>query len=102
MNQVTWILSILTMGSFFAAHLGEAVAECDSSRFALSAKGSPGVVVESFSPNSPSDRAGLREGDVLLRWARGDSAGAFVSPFDLSVVEIEQGPRGAVTLIGRR
>src|SRR5260221_5734334 len=62
----------------------------------------PGVVVEKVEKNSEAERAGLREGDVVLQWTRADSKGAIDSPFVLTAIEIEQGPRGAVTLDGRR
>jgi len=32
----------------------------------------PGVVVEKIEKNSEAEKAGLREGDVLLSWIRGD------------------------------
>src|SRR5215471_18937788 len=61
-----------------------------------------GVVVEGIVHNSQAERAGLREGDILLAWTRGDIRGTIESPFDLAEVEIEQAPRGAVTIAGNR
>lgn len=59
------------------------------------------VVLEAPAPESPAD-VGLRPGDVLLSWRRGDSMGLLRWPAGLLDVETEQAPRGAVTLIGRR
>lgn len=42
----------------------------------------PGIVVEKIEKNSEADKAGLREGDVLLSWSRGDVRGALDSPFE--------------------
>jgi CHAT domain-containing protein/tetratricopeptide (TPR) repeat protein len=62
----------------------------------------PGIVVEKIEKNSEGERAGLREGDVLLNWNRGDAKGVLESPFDLLAIEIEQAPRGPVALVGYR
>jgi CHAT domain-containing protein/Tfp pilus assembly protein PilF len=62
----------------------------------------PGIVVESVAKHSEADKAGLSEGDVILAWSRAMSRGEIHSPFDLVSVEIEQGPRGQVTLEGIR
>src|SRR5215471_15057389 len=62
----------------------------------------PGVVVESTTRNQEAEKAGLEPGDILLTWNRGDAKGEVESPFDLSTIEIEQAPRGAVTLEGLR
>jgi len=61
-----------------------------------------GVVVESAAGGFEAEKAGLHEGDIILHWSRSDNAGEISSPFDLSSVEVEQAPRGAVTLIGLR
>lgn len=61
-----------------------------------------GIVVEQVIKNFEGERAGLQEGDVILRWSRGDAQGEIESPFDLSQIEIEQEPHGPVTLEGRR
>jgi len=58
--------------------------------------------VESVAKNSESEKAGLTEGDVILSWTRDDVKGEIQSPFDLSEIEMEQAPRGAVTLEGLR
>jgi CHAT domain-containing protein len=62
----------------------------------------PGIVVETVAKNSEAEKAGLAEGDVILAWSRGEAKGDIRSPFDLSEVEIEQEPRGQVTLSGMR
>jgi CHAT domain-containing protein/Tfp pilus assembly protein PilF len=62
----------------------------------------PGVVVEEVARNSGGDKAGLKQGDLLLTWSRGDSKGNIESPFDLHEIEIEQQPRGNVMLEGLR
>src|SRR5260370_1265856 len=61
-----------------------------------------GVVIEAVKKNSEAEKAGLQEGDTLLHWARGAVQGEIESPFDLSWIEIEQAPRGAVTIEGLR
>src|SRR6476646_3714892 len=50
----------------------------------------PGVVIEKVEKNSEAEKAGLREGDVLLRWSRGEARGQIESPYDLRRIEIEQ------------
>ncbi len=62
----------------------------------------PGIVVESIAKYSEGEKAGVQEGDVLLSWSRGDTKGEIESPFDLSNIEIEQVPRGNVTIEGFR
>jgi CHAT domain-containing protein/Tfp pilus assembly protein PilF len=69
-----------------------------------------GAVVEEIAPGSAAARAGLAPGDLLLAWERAASppanprpaAGTIGSPFDLVEVEIEEAPRGAFRLTGRR
>ncbi|HEY6249469.1 MAG TPA: CHAT domain-containing protein [Candidatus Angelobacter sp.] len=58
--------------------------------------------METIASHSESEKAGLRAGDVILGWSRGDAHGGIESPFDLSLAEIEQAPRGTVTLEGLR
>jgi CHAT domain-containing protein/Tfp pilus assembly protein PilF len=69
---------------------------------ALAAEGHPGVVVESLTRDKAAMPVGLSEGDILLKWSRGDAGGEIQSPFDLMYLEIEQSPRGAVKLSGQR
>jgi hypothetical protein len=70
---------------------------------------SSGVVVEQVQDGFPAHAAGLRPGDVLASWERESPAagteatrGALLSPFDLEAAEIEQAPRGPLTLSGTR
>jgi CHAT domain-containing protein/tetratricopeptide (TPR) repeat protein len=62
----------------------------------------PGVVVENIGRNSEAEKAGIQSGDVILNWVRGDVKADITSPFDLVQIEIEQAPRGNVTLEGVR
>jgi CHAT domain-containing protein/Tfp pilus assembly protein PilF len=61
-----------------------------------------GVVVERVVHHSEAEKAGILEGDVVVRWIRGDVHGEIQSPFDLNAVEIEQAPRGSLLLEGLR
>ncbi|HEX2641878.1 MAG TPA: tetratricopeptide repeat protein, partial [Thermoanaerobaculia bacterium] len=65
-----------------------------------------GLVVERVRRGSAGDRAGLREGDLLLSWRRengGEPArGILRSTFDWRALLTEQVPRGAVEIAGRR
>jgi len=62
----------------------------------------PGIVIESVAKSSESKKAGLAQGDILVTWSRGEVRGKVSSPFDLSIVETEQEPKGPVTLYGLR
>jgi hypothetical protein len=61
-----------------------------------------GAVVEAVDPNLEGDRAGVREGDILLSWSQGENRGEIHSPFDLSWTETEWKCKGPVTVQGRR
>lgn len=61
-----------------------------------------GVVVEKVAPNSEAEKAGIKEGDTLLSWSRGESKGEIQSPLDLPEIETEQAPLGTVMLEGLR
>lgn len=63
---------------------------------------SPGVVVESVDKDSVADKAGIKPGDLLLRWKRGDDKGVIESPFDLFFLQYEQAAREAMTVEGLR
>jgi len=70
----------------------------------------PGVVVEEVAEDGAAHVAGLRPGDIVVRWSRQaapgteeDRAGGPIgSPFDLGLAELEQAPRGPVILAGSR
>lgn len=61
-----------------------------------------GIVVERTTKGMQADAAGIRPGDVLLSWKRGQAHGSLESPFDLSYVWVEEASRGRVTITGHR
>src|SRR5262245_56189996 len=61
-----------------------------------------GVVLVRVAPGLAAERAGMRPGDRLLRWRQGPDAGRLDSPFELSELEVERGPRGPVEIALRR
>jgi CHAT domain-containing protein/Tfp pilus assembly protein PilF len=61
-----------------------------------------GLVVTDAGARGAAWRAGIRPGDVLTGWTRAEAGGGLATPLALSAVEAEQGPRGGVTLGGRR
>ncbi len=69
-----------------------------------------GLMVDSVEAGGAAERAGLRRGDVLLRWSRvaapvaaaADTRGELRTPFDLDDVEVEQAPLGTITLAFER
>ena len=69
-----------------------------------------GAVIESVTPESPGEKAGLQPGDLILSWSCAASPPAFPraaggpirSPYDLLPLEIEEAPRRAVMLHGKR
>lgn len=62
----------------------------------------PGVVVEEVEEGWGADQSGIRKGDILLTWSRGDAGGKLESPFDMDWLDTEQRPRGTVILQGLR
>ncbi len=92
-----WAASSLLTCLFFLTGCSQVSYRCD-----------PGVVLTEVQPGGAGERSGLRIGDVLLRWKQG--AGAETEPgegvlkhvFQLTWLEQEQAPRGAVTLTGTR
>jgi CHAT domain-containing protein/Tfp pilus assembly protein PilF len=62
----------------------------------------PGLVVEKLAKGSEGEKTGLQQGDVLLRWSRGSVNGDIESPFDVTGIEVEQAPRGVVSIEGYR
>ncbi len=63
---------------------------------------SPGVVVEWVLPNYGADKAGLKPGDILLKWSRGNKRGEIASPFDLSYIRFEEASRATIKIEGLR
>ena len=61
-----------------------------------------GVVIEAVKSGLAPDVADLKAGDVVLSWSRRAEAGRIDSPFDWMDLEIEQIPRGPVTVLGVR
>ncbi|HEX6863847.1 MAG TPA: tetratricopeptide repeat protein, partial [Thermoanaerobaculia bacterium] len=69
-----------------------------------------GAVVESVTPASAGERAGLQPGDTILSWscaasppALPQASGGIVRfPYDLLPLDVEESPRRAVTLRGTR
>jgi CHAT domain-containing protein/Tfp pilus assembly protein PilF len=61
-----------------------------------------GVVVDSVLPALAGAKAGVRPGDLLLHWSRGERHGTVGSPFDLLYIMIEEGSRGGLRLEGLR
>ncbi len=65
----------------------------------------PAAVVQAAGPGGAALQAGIRPGDLLVSWSRGEppvASGPVASPFDLLRVEIEQAPLGRITLQGSR
>lgn len=78
---------------------------------ALVLTGSPvaaagGVVIKQIEGGGAAQLAGLKAGDRLLTWNRGEepenpgAGGKFHSPLDLKVIEIREAPLGPITLTG--
>ncbi len=61
-----------------------------------------GVIIEDVTDGSQGAQAGLQVNDVILSWSRGAATGKIHSLFDWADLEIEQLPRGAVTVSGLR
>lgn len=62
----------------------------------------PGAKIEEVRRHSEAANSGLRVGDIVMYWSRGENHGEIRSPLDLSWVEAEQAPLGKVTLRGLR
>ena len=68
----------------------------------LSAHINGGVIVEQVEHSAEAENAGIKPGDQILAWSRGESKGKIESPFDWADLLIEQAPRGNVVLQGMR
>ena len=89
---------LLILCSVSAVHV---FAQADSPQAAPIARPlSPGIVVDLEDEGNDAWIAGVRPGDVLLKWNRGNESGDITSPFDLSWVELSQKPFGKITLRG--
>jgi CHAT domain-containing protein/Tfp pilus assembly protein PilF len=60
-----------------------------------------GAVIQNLATGAEGERAGLKEGDVILAWSRGAEKGDVSSSFDIHEVGLEAA-RGGVTLTGVR
>jgi CHAT domain-containing protein/Tfp pilus assembly protein PilF len=77
---------------------------------AAQAAGSEGIVVDEVYAGFGGAAAGLKPGDVLLEWSRAASPprnpsparGPLRSQFDLVEAELEEAPRGELTILGTR
>jgi CHAT domain-containing protein/Tfp pilus assembly protein PilF len=64
-----------------------------------------GIVIDAVQPGSAGARAGIQPGDVLLSWRRAglpSPRSEIRVPSDISRIEIEEGPRGDLRLVGLR
>jgi CHAT domain-containing protein/Tfp pilus assembly protein PilF len=61
-----------------------------------------GVVVDRLSEAFEAQKAGMRVGDILLRWHRGNVDGEIDSPFTILYLRYEQAPRGRIRIDGLR
>jgi tetratricopeptide (TPR) repeat protein len=82
----------LALGIVIAAMAGSALAK----------EPREGLVVIEAPPTGSVAEAGLRPGDTLLSWQRGDASGLLRWPSGLAEAEIEQAPWGVVRLTGWR
>ena len=104
MNR-TWVRPCLCLLLLCPASIGPAVSSPPDTLVTQL-----GVVVEDVMEGFVAHQAGLQAGDVLLRWERAASppanpepaSGDLDSPFGLLEVEIEQAPRGELTVSGTR
>jgi CHAT domain-containing protein/tetratricopeptide (TPR) repeat protein len=61
-----------------------------------------GLIVSSVKRNLEADSAGIRSGDILLSWQSHSARGQLESAFDLSIIEVEQAPKGRIHILGLR
>ena len=60
------------------------------------------LVVVSVTRTGTGSAAGVKPGDLLLSWSRGDHGGELDSPLELAAVESEEGSRGELQVDVRR
>ena len=61
-----------------------------------------GLVVLEIARSSGGEIAGLKAGDVLASWSRGNDHGTLESPYDWNEIETAQAPLGPVEIAGSR
>jgi CHAT domain-containing protein/Tfp pilus assembly protein PilF len=61
-----------------------------------------GLVVESLVARFEGEKAGIKPGDVLVKWFRNGKGGEFDSPFELLFARLEHGSRGIIEVEGLR
>ncbi|HET7871539.1 MAG TPA: CHAT domain-containing protein, partial [Terriglobales bacterium] len=98
-----WLALPIILIVFCGAFFGEERSHSGSSQHTPQQPSvSTGVVVDKVEPEFDGVKTGIQEGDILLRWTRGEAQGEIVSPFTLWLVELEQKQLGTVTLEGLR
>ncbi len=102
----SWMVLCLSLLFLCPTSYGPAAADSPE----LRAPREGGAVVEEVEEGFAAYSVGLEPGDVLLRWQRAatppanpqPASGVIDSPFDLFEIEIEQAPRGDLTVSGTR
>src|SRR5712691_428202 len=101
-NRIRFAATLLALSLFWLFPSMKGQVPGNQKVAAAQADHKAGIIVEEVTKSSEAEKAGLQEGDVLLRWIRGDAKGEIESPFDIAWIEIEQTQRGVVTLEGSR
>ena len=99
MKPLRYVISIVTLSLL---SLPGTLGFSQESPVAAAGDLKPGVVVEEVKKYWGAELTGLQPEDILLEWKRGDTTGKIESPFDLFQIELEQVPRGTVSLEGFR
>ncbi len=94
LTPVRFVLGLVAICGGLTSHVGSVSA-------ALILQSEPsGIVIERVNRYSEAELAGLRPGDTVQRWRRGDATGVIQTPFDLWRLEYEEAPVGLVLLDG--
>ncbi len=101
-NRIRFAATLLALSLFWLFPSIQGQVPDNQKVVAAPADHQAGIIVEEVTKSSEAEKAGLQEGDVLMRWIRGDAKGEIESPFDIAWIEIEQTQRGVVTLEGSR